>query len=205
MSSIILVGGFIEVIELCEEEGYEIRGIIDYTEKTHILGYPVLGNDNDIIMSAAKYRDSKLVLVPDSPILRSKLYMAYSDSGFHFKSVISSRAHISKSANIGEGCFISHGCNISSEVSLGAAVRLNSQANVMHETSVGNFTTLAPNSVVLGRCNIGERAYIGANATVLPNIVVADDAIVGAASVVTKNVGRKVVVAGNPAHYLRDC
>lgn len=52
--------------------------------------------------------------------------------------------------------------------------------------------------------HIGDNAWIGANATILPGVHVGKNAIVGAGSVVTKDVKPNTVVAGNPAHFLKN-
>ena len=49
---------------------------------------------------------------------------------------------------------------------------------------------------------IGDGVWIGANATIMADV--AHDAIVGAGSVVTKPVAPYAIVAGNPAHFIRD-
>lgn len=50
---------------------------------------------------------------------------------------------------------------------------------------------------------VGELAKIGANATILPGIKIGRNALIGAGSVVVKNVKDGVIVAGNPARFLR--
>lgn len=199
---VILIGAFCEAIELCEDCGFEIVGIVDSLEEATYMGYPVLGDDELILLNSHRYTDYKVVLVPDSPHVRYKLAKQYGEKGFRFATVISPDAHVSKTAKIGEGCLIQANCNVSSYVELGDFVRLNSCANVMHESSIGKCSTVAPNAVVLGRCVIEEFSYIGANSTVLPNRTIYSNAIVGAGAVVTKNVEKNSVVAGNPARVL---
>jgi acetyltransferase-like isoleucine patch superfamily enzyme len=46
-------------------------------------------------------------------------------------------------------------------------------------------------------------ASIGSGATILPNVTIGENAIVGAGSVVTRSVPDNVIVAGNPARFLR--
>jgi len=203
MKRIILIGAFIETVELCEKCGYEIAGIVDSEAKDTYLGYPVLGNDEQFLERKEDYLDIPLVLVPDSPRVRELLYNKYKSAGFCFETIVSPNAIVSKSASIGEACLIQDGCNISAAVQMGAGVRVNTGANIMHECSVADFVTVAPNAVVLGRCELKDRVYIGANATVLPGHVAEEDAMVGAACVVTKDVPSGVVVIGNPMRRLR--
>ena len=51
---------------------------------------------------------------------------------------------------------------------------------------------------------IGSNVWIGANATVCPGVTIGDDAIVAAGAVVTKDVPARTIVAGVPAHVLRE-
>lgn len=200
---IILIGFFKETFELCKTLGYEIEGVVlpDGEEESDLL---LLGNDDVFIEHKDKYINTKLVVVPDNPIVRKKLFVKYGQEGFLFESVISMKCNISLTAIINEGCFVQSGCNVSSDAVLGKGVRLNTNVNVMHDCYIGNYTSIAPNAVLLGGCKIGECSYIGANATILPNISVGDNAIIGAGSVVTRDVRSNAVVVGNPARYLKD-
>lgn len=51
---------------------------------------------------------------------------------------------------------------------------------------------------------IGDEVWVCADAFVGPNVRIGDRAIVGAASVVMKDVEGAVVIAGNPAKWLKD-
>ncbi|MBB5183109.1 acyltransferase [Catenisphaera adipataccumulans] len=51
---------------------------------------------------------------------------------------------------------------------------------------------------------IRKGAWIGANAVILPGVEIGRHAIVGAGSVVTKDVPDGAVVAGNPAHVIKQ-
>ncbi|RNC64746.1 NeuD/PglB/VioB family sugar acetyltransferase [Proteiniphilum sp. X52] len=203
MSEVILVGGFHEIIELCEEQDLVIRGIIDNKISGFYCGYPIIGSDNDAKGIFNKYRETPLIITPDNPNVREKLVSLYKDVGFKFYSLIGKRAHISKRATIGEGCVIQNGVNISSHVTIGNFVKVNTNANIMHDVSIGDFSTIAPNSVLLGKVDIRKNAYIGANSTILPFLHVGDEALVGAGSIVTKNVEAKKIVMGNPAKELK--
>lgn len=204
MKSVFLIGAFIETIELCEKCGYAVEGIFDNDVQTEYYGYPVIGTDEDLLRMKNKFLKMPLVIVPDVPQIREKLFLLYKNNGFKFETIVSPDATISRSAVIGEGSIIQDGCNISSKVKIGKCVRINSCANVMHESVIEDFATVAPNAVILGRCNIQKKAYIGANSTILPERVIEKDAIVGAAAVVTKNVKEKSIMVGNPARKMKE-
>ena len=187
------------MIELCEKVGFNIVGIIDSALEGYYLGYPILGTDNDAENIYSKYGDCKLVLTPDSPIVREKLVRLYKPIGWEFATIISPYSKISKYATIGEGTIIQDGVNVSAFTKIGNYVKLNTNANIMHDNNIGDFVTVAPNAVSLGRITIGMSSYVGANATILPEVIVGHHSVIGAGSVVTKRVLDNTIIKGVPA------
>lgn len=201
---IILVGAFHEMIELAEENGYEIVGLIDNEKIDSYRNYKIVCKDNDAINLSPALKLIPLVITPDKPDIRKKLTCFYTKLDFTFSSLLSKECKISKSATIGTGSVIQSGVNVSSECKIGMFVKLNNKCNIMHNSTIGDFTTIAPNAVVLGNVKIGENCYIGANATILPNIKICDDVIVGAGAVVTKDVNSSSILVGNPAKNIKQ-
>ena len=199
MKDIILVGGFHEMIELCEDAGYNIIGIIDNYLSDVYYGYPIIGKDSDAPTLFYKYLHCPVIISPDKPHLRKKLVEFYRSIGFSFLSIIHPEASVSRFAKIGEGTIVQRGVNISANTSIGNFCKLNTNCNLMHDIVVADFATIAPNAVLLGFVSIGKSSYIGANSTILPRCSVGENSIVGAGAVVTKNVLPNLVVFGVPA------
>lgn len=202
MKEIILVGGFHEMIELCEDAGFNIIGIIDNELTGGYYGYPIIGTDNDAASLYKRYQNCQIVITPDFPRLREKLVDLYHSAGFSFATIIHPAATVSRFATIGKGTVIQRGVNVSANTRIGAFCKLNTGCNVMHDNSIGDYATVAPNAVLLGYVSVGELSYIGANSTILPNISIGNLSTVGAGAVVTKNVQSNLVVAGVPAKRL---
>lgn len=198
-SDVIIVGGFHEIIELCDECGLKVVGIIDNELVGTYYGVPVIGTDDDAEQLFSQYGSCKVVITPDSPKIREKLVSLYKAIGYEFATVISPLAHISKYAEIGEGTVVQSGANVSAATKIGRFCKLNSCCNVMHDNVINNYTTIAPNAVLLGRVTTGGKSYIGANSTILPNIIIGAGSTVGAGAVVTRNVDANVIVKGIPA------
>ena len=51
--------------------------------------------------------------------------------------------------------------------------------------------------------SIGNNVWIGGNCVILPGVTIGDHSIIAAGSVVTKDVEPNIVVAGNPAKFLK--
>lgn len=197
--NVILVGGFHEVIELCEKAGYNIVGIIDGQLQDSYFGYPVIGSDDDANILFENYGQYKLVITPDSPRVREKLVSLYKSIGYEFATIISPNATISKFSTIGDGTIIQDGVNVSACTRVGNFVKLNTYSNIMHDNEISDFVTVAPNAVILGRIKIGRSSYIGANATILPELTIGSQSTIGAGAVVTKDVADNIIVKGVPA------
>lgn len=200
---IIIVGAFHEIIELVEENGLNIVGMIDDKKKKSYRNYKIIGKDKEADKLTKAYKNALIVITPDKPKVREKLFLYYCKLGFKFISLVSDESHISKSATLGQGVIIQYGVNVSSECYIGNFVKLNTKSNVMHDSFIGDFTTISPNAVILGNVKIGERCYIGANATVLPNIKICADTIIGAGAVVTKDIKVPATFIGVPARQLK--
>lgn len=192
---VVLIGIFSEIIEALEENDFEIVGYVDFQEVRSELLY--LGTDESYIKNGDK--NIPLIISPDLPAIREKLFIKYMEAGFQISELAHKNAYISRLTQKGKGVFVQRFAHISSNVILKDGVRINAMANVMHDCIIGDYTTIAPNVVILGKVSVGKSCYIGANATILPNLNIGDSVVVGAGAVVTKNVLSNSVVKGNPA------
>ena len=200
--SVIIVGGFHEVIELCELNGLIIEGIIDNSKRNSYNGYKIIGSDDDAKKLFKTFGKLPLLISLDSPERRKSIAQSYNSIGYHFISLISSNSFVSRTAYFGTGVVVQSRSNISSCVEIGDFARINTMANIMHDTKIGQFATIAPNAVILGNVKVGDLCYIGANSTILPGISIGDKSVIGAGAVVTKDVGEDKIMVGNPAREL---
>lgn len=200
--SIIIVGCFHEIVELCENIGYFIKGFIDNKVENSFMGYPILGKDENSQEILNQNSECGIIIVPDVPKFRFQLYEQYSKLTNNFVNLISNKSIISKSSKLGYGIVVQDGVNLSASTTIGNFVKVNSFANIMHDSIIGDFSTVAPNAVILGRVKIGKKCYIGSNSTILSGIIIADGVTIGAGAVVTKNVAEGLVMVGNPARKL---
>ena len=196
---ILIIGAYHEMIELCEDCGYEVVGIFDNEYEDEYYGVKIVGKDADAERLYEQYKDILVVITPFMPAVRKRLFNLYSTIGYKFATIISPDAKVSRYSTIGEGTVIQSGVNVAANTHIGRCVKLNTMCNIMHDNEIGDFVTVSPNAVTLGYVKIENRAFLGANCTILPNLTVGERATVGAAAVVTKNVQADKVVKGNPA------
>jgi sugar O-acyltransferase (sialic acid O-acetyltransferase NeuD family) len=202
---IILVGGgghCVSCIDVIEQTGlYDIIGIIDQPEKNgfNVLGYPVIGKDDDIQSLIAKC-PNYLITVGQikSSHIRRNIFEEIKSAGGHLPVIISPTAHVSRHATIAEGTIIMHQAFVNAGANIGKACIINSKALIEHEATVGDFCHISTAACINGQVNIGACCFIGSNTVVGNNISIIDNSIVAAGSQVLKSLAKPGIYIGNP-------
>lgn len=114
---------------------------------------------------------------------------------------IQRRAKVGKNCKISTHTFICEGVTIEDNVFIGHSVTFVNDTYPRATTPEGKLQTA--DDWVVEPTLVKKGASIGSGATILPNITIGENAIVGAGSVVTRSVPDNVIVAGNPARFLR--
>ena len=114
---------------------------------------------------------------------------------------------VQKNAKIGQRCkisshtFICEGVTIEDNVFIGHSVTFINDSYPRAANPDGGLQTEADWKVE--KTLVKKGASIGSGSTILCKVTVGENAIVGAGSVVTKDVPANVIVAGNPAKFMR--
>ena len=203
--NLILVGGgghCKSVIEAAESSGIGILGVLDLPETVgeNVLGYPILGTDDDMI----KYVKNAEFIITVGQIknadLRIKLFEKIKTVRGTLATVIASTAYISKHAKIGAGTVILHGAVVNADAVVGENCIINTFANVEHDAKIGSFCHISTGVMVNGNCKIGSRTFIGSQSTIMNGIEITEDCVISAGSLVRKDLTIKGTYAGNPAN-----
>jgi sugar O-acyltransferase (sialic acid O-acetyltransferase NeuD family) len=191
MKEIILIGGgghCKSVIDVIEQEGkFQIIGIVDKPELSgvKVLGYPVIGNDSDLVDLSKKCRYA-LVTVGQikSSSLRAKLFKLTVKLGFTMPNVISPRAYVSKHAMIGQGTVIMHDALVNANAKIGENCIINSKALIEHDAIIEDFCHIATNAVVNGTAIVRQGSFLGSGVITKQGVKVEKNSFIKAGSLV---------------------
>lgn len=106
--------------------------------------------------------------------------------------------------SVGKNVFINACCKFQDQ----AGIEIGDNVLIGHGVIIATLNhDFAPSrriSMLAKKVIIGSNVWIGSGSVILPGITIGNGAIVGAGSVVTKNVPDNVVVAGNPARFIKS-
>ena len=201
---LILVGGgghCKSVIEVAESAGYNILGILDMPEEVGktVLGYKVVGTDDDIPQFVGKAEFVITVGFIKNPSIRIRIFDKIKSAGGRLATIVASTARVSKYAEVGEGTVVMHQAFVNAGAKIGCNCIINTFSNIEHDAQVGDQCHISTGTMVNGDCKIGERVFIGSQSALANGITVGDDIIVGAGSLVRKSISTKGIYSGNPA------
>ncbi len=189
MNDIILIGGgghCKAVIDVIEQEGrFKIIGIVDKSELlgSKVLGYSVIGNDDDLDNLAKKYKYALITVGQiKSPLLRIKLFELAENSGFILTSIISPRAYISKYAIVGKGTIIMHDALINANAQIGENCIINSKTLIEHDCVISNHCHISTNTTINGGVVVKSGCFIGSGVTTKESITITENSFVKAGS-----------------------
>ena len=207
---LILVGGgghCKSCIDVIEAEGrYSIAGIVDVREKLHrkLLGYEVIGHDNDLPALVADYGNFLITLGHlRSPAARIRLFVALKELGARLPIVISPLARVARTATLGEGSIVMHGTVVNADAKIGKNCIINTGAIVEHDAIVGDHTHISTGCTVNGECRVGTGCFVGSRSVLVQTVSVPDETMVGAGAVVTRSIADPGIYAGIPAKRIR--
>lgn len=191
-----------EVADLLMETGdYDLLGFVEGLDREkcskNLLGLPIYWVEN----IGVQKEDCKALCAVGSTKRRTFIEQV-GNQGFEFITVIHPFAKISRTASLGEGCFVSPGVIIASHTSLGCHTIVNRGSLIGHHTHIGDYVTISPGANIAGRTNIGSFTYIGMGAVIIDGISIGSKCTVGAGSVVVKDLPDGVRAVGVPARPL---
>jgi sugar O-acyltransferase (sialic acid O-acetyltransferase NeuD family) len=186
------------VIELLEDSGSEIGGLIDNgSNRTVLLNYP-------IINSFPKHLDRSLVsiiIAVGNNAIRRTISSEYSD--FRCATALHSRCNISPRAVIGNGSVLMAGVSINCDVMIGRHCIINTNSSIDHDCLLSDFVHVSPNCALAGNVTVGEGSHVGIGASVIQGVNIGKWATIGAGAVITQDVPDYAVIVGVPGRIIK--
>ena len=204
MKPLILIGGgghCQSVIEVAESSSREILGILDLPEEVdkQVLGYPVLGTDDQLADYAQNCEFVITVGFIKNPSLRIKLFNRVREVGGVLATLIASTAYVSRHACLGAGTVVMHHAFVNAGAKIGENVIINTCCNIEHGVLIGDQCHISTGAMINGDCKVGKMCFIGSQSVLANGVSICDDVIVGAGSLVRKNILKSGIYSGNPA------
>jgi len=198
MDEIILVGAgghARSCIDVIEQHGcFTVAGLVENDELINedVLGYPIVGSDNDLPLLHAKYKFALVSIGQiESPSSRIGVYRQLKEIGYILPTIISPKAYVSRHANIGEGTIIMHGVIVNANAVIGKNCILNSRALIEHDAVVGDHCHISTGAIVNGEVKIGKESFIGSGTVTRQSISIGEKSVIGAGLFVKTNVESK--------------
>jgi sugar O-acyltransferase (sialic acid O-acetyltransferase NeuD family) len=171
--------------------------LVDEPSGKELNGYPVCS-----LKTVAA--ESRVTIAVGEPKLRVELAKKCENVGLKLSTLVSERAFVADSAEIGAGTIVAPFCSIQSLAKVGSNVSLNTQSIIGHHVKIGDNSVISSQVNVGGSSSVGKSVYIGMGAGLIEKVSVGDWAIVGMGSVVYKDVPPEVIAVGNPARVSRN-
>jgi len=180
---------------------WTLAGLLEDGEKKkkkQVLGYPVLGNENQM-MDLYELGINKAMVAIGNNAGRKRIANLLQIQGFELIRIVHPTACLMTDCVIGAGAFVHAFTMIGAECHLGSNVIVQPYTSLGHESRIGDSVQFCPGVHIGGQVTIGDCCFFGPGAVVYPGVKIGDHVSVGANSVVNKDVPNQVVIVGNPA------
>lgn len=159
-----------------------------YLHRHELFGLPIVAFESvQDIFNPAEHDVFVAIVYTQLNRLRTRLCALAKNKGFKLAKYVSKHAFLSKSASIGEHCFIFEGNVIQPFVRIADNVILWSGNHIGHHSVIKENVFISSHVVISGFAEIGENSFLGVNASISNNVKVAEDCWVGPGITISKN------------------
>lgn len=195
MKPLLLIGGgghclaCIDVIE--SNSGFSVAGIVerDAESAKALLSYPVLGTDNELD-KLLKFNPAALITVGQikSPANRIRIFTRLKNLGAEMPCVVSSKAYISRYAQLAAGTIIMHSAVVNASASIGENCIINSQALIEHGSIIEAHCHISTGVKLNGDVHIESGCFVGSGTVVREGVHIGANSIIQAGSIILHDV-----------------
>jgi sugar O-acyltransferase (sialic acid O-acetyltransferase NeuD family) len=172
-------------IDVIEAEGrFAIAGIVDRIDggdSASILGYPIIGTDEDLPELRKRYRFA-LVSVGQirTSVVRRRLFDRLRELDFDLPTITSPHAYVSSHAKVGAGAIVMHHAFVNAGASVGENCIINTKALIEHDAQIGADCHISTGAIINGGVVVGAGTFFGSNAVSVQEISIPDGSFIKA-------------------------
>lgn len=198
----------INIIELAQDCGYHIKGLIHYDASRNgekYFNFPVIGSFQELI-SQDFVREKNFALSMGDLFYKRQLFEKLILMGGNVPSLIHPSCFISKYSTIERGVQILPHSIIEADSVIGEDTSITVNSVIAHNVKVGKHNLISGNVMVGAYCNLGNMTHIGQGSVIVSGKVkkIGDYSILGAGSVLISDMPSNEVWAGNPAKFIKN-
>jgi sugar O-acyltransferase (sialic acid O-acetyltransferase NeuD family) len=197
--SILLVGAggharaCIDVIE--QEGSFVVQGLVGLPHEvgSQILGYPVLGVDEDLPTLLADCANALIAVGQiKTPEPRIHLFDLVQNNSCALPLIVSPQAYVSPHSTLGAGTIVMHGAVINAGAVVGKSCIVNSLALVEHDVVIADHCHVATAATINSGVCIGAGTFIGSNSSVRQSVNIGERCLIGMGQQVLADCGAGV-------------
>jgi sugar O-acyltransferase (sialic acid O-acetyltransferase NeuD family) len=209
--NVVIVGGSGHgkvVIDVVEQSGaFHVLGILDAKIPCgqRVLGYPVIGNENDLAAIIRTQQVEGLFLAVGDNWLRWRISQSLKTASpaIRFPTAVHPSAQLARTVRLGPGTVVMAGCVVNSDTTIGDFCILNTLCSVDHDCRLGNYVSFAPHACAGGNVEVDDYSAVCLGANIIHGVKIGAHAVVGAGATVLSDMPPQVVAYGTPARVVR--
>lgn len=122
--------------------------------------------------------------------LRADFFNSYKILGYHFATLVSKDASVSRCTTLDQGVQVMRGAIVQTGTSIGYNSIVNTGSIVDHDCSIGSHNHIAPGVTISGHVISKENVHFGTGSAVIQSINVNENVVIGAGVSITKDVDK---------------
>lgn len=196
----------ITVIDLAEDCGYNIAGLLHYNHDQDgemYFGHKIIGCFEDYLDNQS-IKGKQFALSMGNLKIRKSIYERIIMNNGCVPTLIHPSCVISPHCNIGLGVQVMPGSIIQGDSSVGNNTVITVNSVIAHSSKIGSHCLISGNVMVGAYTNIDDMTHIGQGSTIVSGKVehIGSNCILGAGAVLLSNMPNGTVYVGNPAKQL---
>ena len=197
----------ITIIDLCQDCGYTIKGLIHYNEDRTgelFFGHKIIGSFKEFL-SSEFCKGKNFALSMGNMQIKSSLFKKILELGGNVPTLIHPSSYISLNSKIGKGVQIMQQCIVEGDVIIEDDTSITVNTVIAHSVKIGKHNLISGNVMVGAYAEIGQYNHIGQGSVIVSGKVdyIRNNCILGAGAVLISNMDSNCVFIGNPAKFLR--